>query len=185
MLEKSNIVRELKKTLGKSPEKAERFSLSDELEVDFLQFNDRPYQGVSSIITNGVNRYCESNQLEFVITFDSTSIDKDTDLNALLATYLQLHYIEYHKEISAGDYFRVPGMLLRDYNYIGIYTADPVYFPDDTFSGLSDVKFLWLIPIYQNEYEFLDKFGAGGFEDYLEANDPDMTIFKRQPLALR
>lgn len=181
MLEKNSKV--LRNALEKDPEKAERFRLRSDFEVDFLQFNDRPYSGVNSIITNGVSENFPKSRFEFVLTFDPDTISGNTDLNAFLATYLQLHFLKNRYSIKIGSYFKVPGELIKGYDFVGMYLTSPSYFPDDVFASLPDIKFLWLIPIFENEYEFIKQYGADEFESCLVSQDPDLSRYDREPIV--
>ncbi len=185
MIEKNDISIKLQELLEKKPDKAERFELSEDFFVDFVQFNDRPYEGANSIISNGVSSYCETSPFEFIITFNSASLDVSTDLFAFLATYIQLYFFKKHSNMTERDYFSVPGKLIDGYDYKWVYSTYPVYFPRNIFSNIEPVIFLWLIPIFQNEFDFISKNGADTLEKYLVDNDPDMSIFNRVPLAFK
>ena len=184
MLENNNFTNNLTEVLEEKPYKAERFSFSEGFEVDFLNFLNRPYQGVNSLITNGVSNFCVNNRIELVLSFDPRSVDPEVDLGAFMATYIQLHYLENCESIDIGDYFKVPGSLFKGHDYVGIYTTSPCYFPQELPERLKDIDLLWLIPIFQNEYEFIQKCGVNVFEEFLERNDPDLCVFNRMPLDL-
>ncbi|WP_028103092.1 suppressor of fused domain protein [Pseudoduganella violaceinigra] len=184
MLEKSRVSLGLSAGLAKRPERVERFQLAPEWDVDIMEFEDRPYKGVRSIITNGVSERFPDVACEFVIIYDPSTITKDEDLNAFMATYLQLHFEKNRESIVVGDYFKVKGRLLRDYDFVGIYTSPPCYFADDVFSELRDINFYWLIPIYEAEYQFIEEAGVHAFEACLERLDPDLSRFDREVLEL-
>lgn len=174
----------LRKLLEKDPDQVERFEVKTGFHVDFMRFNDRPYEGVNSIITNGLADYFESKPVELVITYDANSLDQSTDLNAFLATYIQLHYFDNHTKMYERNHFCIPGELIKGFGYTGVYATNPVYFPRNCFDDISEARFLWLIPIFQNEYDFIDRFGAKSFESFLVDNDPDMSKFDRHPLDM-
>ncbi len=184
MLDREESSKLLVKLLDKKPNKVERFEIAEKITVDFLQFEDRPFEGVSSIITSGVSNVCELNPVEFIITFNTNSIDADTDLSAFLATYIQFHYLVNCHDFSDRDFFSLFNTLIKGYDYTGVYATHPCYFPTDTFATITNTQYLWLIPIFQNEYEFIERAGVEDFERYLEKEDPDMTIFNREPLPV-
>lgn len=183
MLDTNTIAKALGRALGKNPESAECFCMGENFQVDFLKFCDRPYSGMDSIITNGVSECFSGKAVEFVFTYNPKTLQKNTDLNAFIATYLQLHFLENLDSVRVGDYFKVPGILIENYNFVGIYTTNPCYFSEDAFSQALDVKFLWLIPIFQNEYEYIEKYGQYEFESYLALTDPDLSRFDGLPLV--
>jgi hypothetical protein len=182
MLDSHDFSKSLGINLGKNPEKAERFQLTDEFEVDILQFNDRPYLGVNSAITNGVSESFPDVGLEFILTFNPATVAENIDVSAFVATYLQLYFLKNRFSIKIGDYFKVPGTLLRGYDFVGIYTTSPCYFPDDVFTSKPEVKYLWLVPIFETEFEFINKYGADKFESTLVSKDPDLSRFDRLPI---
>ena len=184
-LEESEVARELTKALEVSPVKAERFTISNCLEIDMLEYEDRPFKGVNSIITNGVSNYCKTKSFEFILTFAPKTLSSETDLFAFLATYLQLHFLPNLNEIKSGNYFLSKGSLIKGLGFTGVYTAEPCYFHSGCFVKVKKVEFLWLIPIYQNEFEYIANNGAEAFESFLQEKDPDLSLFNRAPLKLK
>lgn len=184
MSEDSLFARKLRAALGKAPEKAERFNIDDRLTVDLLTYTDRPYIGVDCIITNGVSAVLRDRDVEFMLVFDPLDLPKDEDLNAFMATYLELHFLEVTSEIVVGDFFRVPGRLLESFDFVGLYTTRPCYLHDDVLSDLSGTELLWLIPIFGTEFEFIKKYGCEAFENVLITLDPDLSKFRRNPIPL-
>ena len=179
MLDKNKMSQTLLSQLGAKPIAAERLNILDSWEVDFITFKDRPFEGVNSIFTNGVSEYegCRKN-IEFVFTYSVSS----GDMVAFLATYLQLYFISNCNKISVGDAFCANNKIISGYDFTGVYTTKPCYFPDDVFDGLGGVSFFWVLPIYQNEYNYILEYGSDAFESYIEKHDPDMTNFNREPL---
>ena len=181
-LNESEVAIEVIKALEVEPVKAERFTIHDNLEIDLLEFKNKPFDGVNSIVTNGVSSYCKSKPIEFILTFAPNTLRNETDLFAFMATYLQLHYLPNIEDVKLGDHFLSKGRLINGLEFAGIYTTEPCYFHSECFMKLPNVKFLWLIPIYKNEYEFIIKNGTSIFEGYLEDKDPDLSLFNRTPL---
>ena len=182
-LEDSELASKLLSHSGGEPAKAERLSVSSTLEVDFLHFENMPYEGVNSVVTNGVNTAEPSVQHEFVMSFSVNSLLDGVDITALIATYLQLHYLGNASNVGSGAYLRVPNILIDRYDFEGLYTTGACYFNDDLAKGDS-YKLLWLIPVYDNELRFLEEHGPNKFEDKLEQYDPDLCDLKRRPLKL-
>ena len=182
----SDIANEIIKLLNKKPDGAERFDLNGDGTkiVDFILFTDRPYIGASCIITNGVSSFVDGYENELVLIFETQSINENDDLNALLATYLQLYYLNNYTKVSVGDTLHSNGKLMRGYKYEGFYTTLPLYFHEDMLNKISDTNFYWLMPIFPNEYDYIMAEGSLAFESFLEKNDPNMAIFDRNPLPL-
>jgi hypothetical protein len=181
-LNTSGVANGLRKSLDKLPDKAENFQFSG-LDVDLLEFCDRPYLGANSIITNGANDFFPCAPFEFVMTYEPDSLAEAVDLNALIVTYLQLHFLEAHWTIKTGQYFKVPGGLMRGYRFCGFYTSRPCYFDEASFENIEGVSFFWLIPIFEEEYDFIEKHGADAFESHLAEQDPNLCRFDRPPVC--
>ncbi|CAA0121098.1 Uncharacterised protein [BD1-7 clade bacterium] len=185
MLEASHIAAGVKKALEAKPDRAERFVIKNDLELDFLVFKDRPYEGVSSIITNGVSDICSEMPVEFIVTYDPNTLSKETDLLAFLVTYIKLHYLKNTRDIKPGHCFSSANKIIKGLDFNGIYTSEPCYFPEGCFKELNAVTFLWLIPIFCSEYEFILNYGHESFESFLEHEDPDLSIFNRSQLEFK
>jgi hypothetical protein len=172
----------LRVSLRAEPTAVERFSIAADLAVDFMMYNDRPYSGVNCIISNGARARIGGEPMEFTLIFDPLTLPPGFDPGALLATYLGLHFLQLQTVIGVGQYFRVPGKLIRGRDFVGLYTAKPVYFHETAFTGIGPITVYWLVPIFENECVFLDKYGADAFETLLEERDPDMSQYDRLPL---
>lgn len=126
----NEVYRDLETYFGSIPMSAERFFINDVgFDIDFLSFRDQPFQGVYSIITNGLSLLDKGEELIF--TFDSATVKKNFDVNVFLATYIRIHYLKHRANIKPGTYFFDRFDIMNGYHFKGIYTADPVYFPED------------------------------------------------------
>lgn len=67
-----------------------------------------------------------------------------------------------------------------------LYPAVPVYLPDD-FAECSEsnrtIVLTWMVPITDEEAEYVSAHGWESFEDALVAEDPDLTVVDRPPIA--
>jgi hypothetical protein len=82
-----------------------------------------------------------------------------------------------------GEVIGPRGPLFKDSTVTALYVAIPVYFPDE-FSGVDDpdlgtVIFAWLVPITDQEAEFVNRLGWKEFEAKLVKVDPDLLDFRR------
>jgi hypothetical protein len=91
------------------------------LYVDLLTFENRPFKGVSSIITNGIVSLKEKGD-ELMLSFDHKTSTQGVNLNAFIATYLQLYYVD-HKNDVAGSYFSAHVPVLNGYKFTGTFTT--------------------------------------------------------------
>lgn len=174
---------DLKKYLSVEPKSVERFHISENsLEIDLLTFLDTPFRGTISIISNGLSNMKLSHGNEIIFTYDPTTLKENIDINAFLITYIQLYYLKNTDKVDIGDFFMMNFPIIKGYDFKGIYSIPPAYFPKDFQEKNQTVTFLWLIPIFEGEYMFLNNHGRNEFEKMLEKTDPDLTNLNRQPI---
>lgn len=171
--------------LDKFPDKAWQFAIAANLTVTMLHYADRPYVGADSIITAGVSVGQPPSPIEYLMVFAPDSVPPQVDLYALLATFLQLHHLPLAGNVSSGTVVNAGAHIIEGRGFVGFYICHAAYFDKQTFSGLPDTRFLWLVPIFECEAKFIDGFGAEAFEAHLVSADPDLSRFDREPLFPR
>ena len=79
------------------------------------------------------------------------------------------------------------GKLFRDFELTALYSTMPVYLPDEFASvqaeHLGEVIFIWLIPIFSQEADYVRTHGANAFEERLALINPDLVDFSRASIA--
>jgi len=166
--------------LEKKPDAINFFSLNNEKTVCFNTYLDRPFEGSSSIITEGVSLLRSDNKkrTEFVMSFTPYSVEMDRELRSLLATYLDFYFCKVDHLVSYGDFFIVNDFkLINNFEYIGFYTLHPAYFPENM-----PEEYIWLLPIFKSEYNYLCEHGSESFLDLIEKEDPDLTQLNRSEI---
>lgn len=82
-----------------------------------------------------------------------------------------------------GELLGPRGALFAGYEPKALYASLPVYFPDEfwgaTVDGVGDVAFVWLVPLLDEEANYLSKNGWPDFESRLASTDPDLTNYAR------
>ncbi|MCR4536751.1 suppressor of fused domain protein [Shewanella xiamenensis] len=182
-LEDSTFIKKLISCLGSSPFSAERFTIEDDIECDFLLFKDKPYIGVNSVFTNGARFIFDFKPVEFVFTYNYEDIEKSFDAKAFLATFIQLKFMLEPEIAGVGKYFKVPGKVMKEFGFQGVYITRPCYFSDSFFTSKKEVEIYWVIPVYLDEILFLEKSGSASFESMLESLDPDLCDLNRLNLV--
>ena len=180
MVVNADDAKNLIEVLGKLPDKAERFVIGPN-SVDILVFEDRPFQGVHSAITNGVSNF-EGVNNELIAIYDPKTLTSDTDLNGFIATYLELYFLSVQPKVNSGDLFIRRNSVLNGYNFSGIYLTNPSYFPNGTLSVIRGVEYLWMLLLFDSEVDYVVDHGRDKFEDLLEDLDPDLSDFGRRSL---
>ena len=156
----------------------EEIILKNGCSINFSTFRDRPFHGSNTIITQGINDFSDCSK-DFIFIFSDFTEELKGELIALIATYLDFHYFKYECNISYGDILYVPNFeLISGYNFEAFYTLHPAYF-----KGILDIdNYIWLLPIFKDEYDFLKKHGSSCFQDILVEKDPDLSNLKRASL---
>jgi hypothetical protein len=85
--------------------------------------------------------------------------------------------------VARGQVLTLNDSWFNDCNFNALYCAVPVYFPPSLRkfdNSAPPTIFVWLVPIFKEEAQFVSNFGWEAFEDKLEENDPDLMNFKRE-----
>lgn len=84
-----------------------------------------------------------------------------------------------------GEVVKLPSAPFVDSAMTSVYSAVPVYFPD-SFAVCKedsvDVAIAWLIPISENEANYVSRHGWSKFEEKLASEDPDLLDVYRPEL---
>jgi hypothetical protein len=168
----------LKTVLEKEASDIVTLKLLNNYKIDFISFTDRPFKNANSIITSGVPQIFDCGK-NLIFSYSNFDTSKESVLRSLMATYLDFHYLKNKCIIDIGDFIHIPNFeLIKGYKYAGFYLVHPVYFNE----VLSDNNYLWLIPIFKSEFEFLEKNGSDSFQDLLVDKNPDMSDLGRSPI---
>lgn len=168
-----------KQLLEKESDENEKVILNiSGINIMYETFIDRPFKGVSSIITSGVQN-TSSNAKELIFSFDNNYLPESFEVKSFMSTYLDLYYLVNCEKISEGDFIMVENFqLLKNYNFSGFYLIHPAYFPEK-FEG----SFHWLIPVFKSEIEYLKKNGSNSFQELIEKSDVNLLDLSRNPIT--
>ena len=184
MLGKNPVFQQLSDYLHAYPIAAERLTLKKlDIAIDFLTFENHPYTGVNSVVTNGLKILKASKGDELIFTFDPNSANSETNIVAFMATYIELYYLDHKAHVEPGDFMYTKFNVMNGYNFKGIYVTKPVYFPEDFPEKNSLVNYLWMIPLYKDELSYIKTNGCVAFESLLENLDPDLTKLDRPSIV--
>jgi hypothetical protein len=104
-----------------------------------------------------------------------------------LITAVARERLESHRALLHGDVLGPAGPLAEDTEMEALYCCPPMYFDERLHvfeeEGVEPTVFVWLVPIWRQEAEFVRAHGHEQFEDLLEAKDPDLLDVKRASLV--
>ncbi|PKR48927.1 suppressor of fused domain protein [Thalassospira marina] len=87
------------------------------------------------------------------------------------------------KAVLRGQYIRLPADVAAEMGFDALYCSIPML-QDHGFSGYDKVDppviFVWLIPIYSTELEFIEMNGWDRFEDMMVEQQPDLFSLSRK-----
>lgn len=147
--------------------------------ANFLTFKDRPFKGANLIVTEGLNNFSTcSKDILFIYSGFDVSLNKE--ITSLMATYLDFHYFKFDCHIEVDDILYVPNFqLISGFFFQAFYTLNPVYL-----EGLLDYdKYMWLLPIFKKEYDFICKNGSNSFQEILEEKNTDLSDLDRSSIV--
>lgn len=86
-----------------------------------------------------------------------------------------------------GDVIGPRGRIADQYGMTSFYVSIPVWLPEEfaccELPNGEQALFVWLIPIYNCEAEFIEQWGWQRFEDELERHDPDLLDMQREAIV--
>lgn len=92
-----------------------------------------------------------------------------------------------HKALLRGEVLGPADRLGADTEMQALYCSAPSYFPDQLAifeePGFGPTVFVWLVPIWESEANFVRANGHERFEELLESSDPDLLDLSRQPVV--
>ncbi len=107
--------------------------------------------------------------------------------SAKLITSVARECLESHRALLHGDVLGPAGPLCVDTEMQALYCCPPVYFDDRLRvfeeDGFEPTVFVWLVPIWKQEANFVRSQGHRRFEDLLEEKDPDLLDLKRTSIV--
>lgn len=158
-------------------------------EIQVVKFDNQPFDGASTYATIGMSNktleLTETKKIKQELIFSTYSTFSDEQIASFLLT-LSEYIVSKNQGILRGDVIGPSAPLISGVKVDCIYSAIPVIFDDDfsTYNGSDPATVLvWIIPIFNNELEFVRQFGWNDFEDLLETKNPDLWDLNRQSIV--
>lgn len=151
-----------------------------------LEFMLWAEDNIHSYSTLGVSDHClpmadkRSIRQEFLMSVDS-SIDAN-EVSGFILRFSAM-VLQKHRAVLSGEVIGPGKSLFKGTNMSAIYCTNPAIYPEGlhVYSGIEpNVVFVWLIPIYQKEVEFIEQEGSDAFESLLAKKDPELWDSKRE-----
>lgn len=157
--------------------------------VQVVAFEDRLFDGIDIYTTQGLSNNTLSLtetkdvKIEYIAIMKSEyGVKNILELMHWMCSSTLLS----RKAVSRGDAFEAPKALKSIVNFDAVYFTlpnilDPRFY--DFADSSPNTVFVWAIPIYQSELEYIRKHGWEAFEDTLEEEDPSLWDDQRNPVV--
>lgn len=161
----------------------------EDLAISISTYKNQPCEGYTTLVSLGLSshilkRGCREYRQELIFAIRN-SIQYEDALDLLMG-YAQF-MVSKHQAMLRGEVigpYAKP--LLPGTRMMALYASCPVIFDDDlaVFEGSDPpTVFVWMIPIYAEEAEFIANYGWSKFEDILVDKDPNLLDFHRESVV--
>jgi Suppressor of fused protein (SUFU) len=177
---------------GKKPEKAVVLDLSKDIEVHLLTFENYPYEGCTTLITNGLheldNEYNPNSRQELIFMYEPKTYESYNEIVNMAEQYTELYFVgecnSIHTAMKAID---VKSNILIENHFRGFYATYPGYLPEG-FSPFSDgqleIQFVLIVPVFLDELGFIEANGYKAIDDLIVELDPNLCDLSRKSILL-
>lgn len=179
-----NIIAHAEKYLGKIEQGWK--DIDSEVDLQVVAFKDAPGETVSTFLSIGMSdeilKLNEGKTVRQELVFSAYTLTETTTVVSFLLSLCE-SVLERGGALLRGEVIPLTTELAERIGFYAVYCTIPVFFPDDfaTFNGSQpDTVMVWVLPIYQNEANFISENGWESFEDLLEEKDPDLCSLARE-----
>lgn len=154
-----------------------------------LEFQNWAEGNIRTYSTLGVSDHClsltenRSVRQEFLMCFES-SVDAG-DVSGFILRFGDM-VLQKHRAILRGEVIGPGRPLFSGTKMSALYCTNPAIYPEGlrVYSGVEpNVVFVWLLPIYTREVDYIRFKGSEEFESLLAEKDPDFWDIKRELLV--
>lgn len=155
-----------------------------------LLFDRQPFDDASTITTFGLSNHLLSQprsppiRQELVMCFhkDASPIPFGQILTAIAQ-----RLIDRHKALLRGDVLFLEGPIVPGHLQSALLCTNPWYWTDGFEQASVDVGsviFVWLVPVFDDEGNFIQSHGLEAWEQMISNKDVDLLDLSRKPLGL-
>ncbi|AXO87792.1 suppressor of fused domain protein [Pseudomonas parafulva] len=153
--------------------------------VKIVRFRDKPFDGVMTYVTLGLSDFLlsmpQGREVRQELVFTTYETFSAEAVSSFMLSFCD--YILAHKQaLLRGDVVGPSVSLISGVAVNSVYASIPVIFDED-FSIYRDSSphtvMVWLIPLLQEEANFVKFNGWSQFEDLLERENPDLMELNR------
>lgn len=181
-----NIIEHAEKFLGKISLGWKEKLSSNGLQV--VCFKNKPFETVDTFLTVGLSQHVlrisaeKKVRQELILPISGTGLP---EIIVSLLLFICELIMRNHDAVLRGQVIRLPVDAAEKLCFDAVYCAIPVFI-DDEFATFRESQpptiFVWMIPIYKREADYVDANGWSKFEDLLEQRNPDLFSLERESI---
>lgn len=157
--------------------------------LQIVSFLDCPGETISTFLSLGMSgevlEMSDSKKVRQELVFSVYTIAISSMIVSFLMSLCEA-IISRGKAVLRGEVIPLSTGLAQRIGFEFVYCTIPVFFEDD-FCSYDETSpstvFVWVLPIYRSEANYIEKYGWQSFEDLLEAKDPDLCSLKREAIV--
>jgi len=177
-----NVPEHLDQTLG--VQKDQNVFSYEEKDFWILEYSDQPDRGACSYITVGLGRHLLTQdsgseiRQEFMITVWDDYINTHAE-NQLAS--LSLDLLDRHIPVPNNQVIPWQGAIFEKYEFSAMYCTSARHMTEEfeMIESEPNLVFVWLIPIYPEEQNYIQEVGWSKFENLVEIQQPDFFDLER------
>ncbi len=153
--------------------------------LQIISFKNKPEEGVDTLITLGLSRHIldisSSKKVRHELLFSIHASYSSINIFSFLLSLCEM-IVKSHKPLFRGEVIQLPVDIVKKVHFDAIYCAIPVFFDDDfatCYETNPPTVIVWILPINENEADFILKNGWDKFEDILEEANIDFFALTR------
>lgn len=156
--------------------------------IQVVEFHNQPFDGVVTYITLGLSdvvfSIAEDKKIRQELVFSSYKRFSSEQIASFLSTFAD-HLVAKDKGLLRGDVFGPSSSIILGTLLNSVYAAIPVVF-DESICVYKETTpptvLVWIIPIHEEEANFIRTAGWNKFEELMEEEDPDLWDLGRTSL---
>lgn len=158
--------------------------------IKVIGFREQPFKGVVTYVTLGLSEHAlpmpDNRNVRQELVFSADERFDKGAIASFLATLAEF-VLSKSQALLRGDVIGPSAPIISGVPLNAVYAAIPVVYDDGfaTYKGTTPPTVLvWIIPLHEEEAEFVKRTGWSKFEEILEITEPDLWDLNRARVPL-
>lgn len=155
--------------------------------LSFSYIYNQPFDNIITYLSLGISNHelsIDNNKIRIELLMSTYNIYSKSEISECLFD-ISSKILNIHSAPSRGSVIE-SSFFIEKYNIYGFYCTFPVFFEEEFWvlkNDNFDIFFIWLIPLFKEEIEFIELNGWSKFEDLLEIADCDFWNLTRDKVC--